>query len=122
VVVLLQKQMFHRHESSHFGSLKPLHKTFWHVKTKDVDQVSPLFICDPIKGTMKINSICATNKNNLHQLLVKNLACFCEFCWDSCWTDYQNIQWIGPWVPRQVQPHDIRYVWETMYESWDRDY
>ncbi len=50
----------------------------------DVDRDSFLFICDPIKGTMKIHSICATNKNNLAQLFMKDLACFCEFCLDSC--------------------------------------
>jgi hypothetical protein len=70
---------------------------------------------------MKIHSICVTNKNNLFQLLVKALACFCEFWLDSRWTDYQNIQWIGPWVPKQLQPHDTQYVWEVMYESWDGD-
>jgi hypothetical protein len=58
-----------------------------------VDRVSPLFICDPIKGTMKIHSICATNKNNFLQLLVKDLACFYEFCLDSCWTKCQ--MWSG---------------------------
>lgn len=35
---------------------------------------------------MKIHSIYVPNKNNLLQLLVKDLAWFCEFCLDSHWT------------------------------------
>jgi hypothetical protein len=83
VVVSSQEWFSHRHESSYSGSFNPFHKTFWHVKVEDVGQVSPLFICDPMKRTMKIHSICATNKNNLLQLFVKDLACFCEFCLDD---------------------------------------
>lgn len=45
-------------------SMKPLHITFWHVKIEDVDKISHLYICDPIKGTMKIHSIYVINKTN----------------------------------------------------------
>jgi hypothetical protein len=48
---------------------------------------------------MKIHSIYSLNKNNLTQLFVKDLACFCEFCLDSCWTERVNVKWIGHWVP-----------------------
>jgi hypothetical protein len=64
--------------------MKPLHRVFWYVKVRDVHRDSLLFICDPIKGTMKIHLICVVNKNNLNELLVKDLTCFCEFCLDSC--------------------------------------
>lgn len=78
----LHEWLSSRPESSYSSSMKPLHRTFWHVKVADVDRDSHLFIYDPIKGTMNIHSICATNKNNLMQLLVKDLACFCELCLD----------------------------------------
>ncbi len=73
--------------------MKPLHRTFWHVKVGDIDMDSLLFICDPIKGTMKIHSICVTNKKNLTQLFVKDLACVYEFCLDNCWSECQNVPW-----------------------------
>jgi len=58
VVAFLCEQLFSRLELSHFGSMKPLHITFLHV-----DKISPLYICDPIKGTMKIYAINKTNFN-----------------------------------------------------------
>ncbi len=63
------------------GSMKPIHRTFWHVNVGDVDRISPLYIYDLIKGIMKICSICATNKNNLTQLLVKIWHVFVIFVW-----------------------------------------
>jgi hypothetical protein len=64
IVAFLCEQLFFRLESSYFGSMKPLHITFWHVKVEDVDKISHLYICDPIKGTMKIHSIYVINKTN----------------------------------------------------------
>jgi hypothetical protein len=29
----------------------------------------------------------------------------------------ENIKWIGKWIPKQLQPQDIRYVWKSMYEG-----
>jgi hypothetical protein len=63
VVAFICEQLFSRLELSNFGSMKPLHITFLHVKAKDVDKISPLYICDPIKGTMKIYAINKTNFN-----------------------------------------------------------
>jgi hypothetical protein len=100
--------------------MKLLHITFWHVKDEDVDRESSPIIFDPIKGIMKIHSICATNKNNLFQLLVKDLACFCEFCLDGWWIEYQNVKWTWKWVPKQLQPHDMQHVRKAMYEGWDK--
>jgi hypothetical protein len=91
------------------------------LKLKMLIMYHPCSFAILLKGQWKIHSICASNKKNLFQLLVKDLACFCEFCSDSRWTYCQNIQWIGPWVPKQLQPHDTWYVWEAMYESWDGD-
>jgi len=65
VVEFLHERLSFKLRSSYFSSMRPLHKTFWHVKVGDVDRDSLLFIYDPIKGTMKIHSICATNKNNI---------------------------------------------------------
>jgi hypothetical protein len=121
VIQFLHEWLSSRLES-YYSSTKPLHRTFWRVKVGDVDRDSPLFIYDPIKGTKKIHSICATNKNNLIQLLVKGLACLCEFCLDSHWSECQNVQWTSKWVSKQLQPQDICYVQEAMYESWDRDW
>jgi hypothetical protein len=104
---------------SYYGSMKPFHRTFWHAKVGDVDRDSSLFIYDPIKGTKRIHSIYATNSNNLIQLLVKGLACLCEFCLDSHWSECQNVQWTSKWVSKQLQPQDISYVQEALYESWD---
>jgi hypothetical protein len=76
VVMFLQEHLLIKHESTYYGSRKPFKKIFWHVQGEDVDKVSPIFVCDPIKGTMKIHSICSLNKNNLTQSFVKDLACF----------------------------------------------
>jgi len=65
VVPFLCERLSFRLGSSYFGSMKPFHRTFWHVKVGDVDRDLPLFICDPIKRTMKIHSIYVVNKNNL---------------------------------------------------------
>jgi hypothetical protein len=101
--------------------MKPFHKTFWHVKVGDVDRDSPLFIYDPIKGTMKIHSIYIVNKNNPAQLLMTDLACYSEFCLGSCWSECQNVKWTSKWIPKQLQPQDTHYVQEAMYEGWDGD-
>jgi hypothetical protein len=50
-VQFLHERLSSRLESSYFGSMKPFHRTFWHAKVGDVDRDSPMFICDPIKGT-----------------------------------------------------------------------
>jgi hypothetical protein len=110
VIQFLREWLSFRPESSYSGSMKPFHITFWHVKVGDVDRDLPLFICDPIKGTMRIHSICAVNKNNLTQLLMKDLACLCEFCLDSYWSECQNVKWTSKWIPKQLQRQDICYV------------
>jgi hypothetical protein len=106
-------------KSSYYGSQRPLQRTFWNVKAKDVDKRSPLFICDPIKGTMKIHSIYSMNRNDLTQLFVKNLACLCEFCLDSQWYFCINIPWIGHWVPKVLQPQNTQSLKDTMIEGWE---
>ncbi len=112
VIQFLCEWLSSRCESSYSSSMKPLHRTLWHVKVGDVDRDSPLFIYDFIKGIMKIHLICVVNKNNLTQLLVKDLACFCEFCLDSCWSECQNVKWTSKWIPKQVQPQNTHYVQE----------
>jgi hypothetical protein len=62
VVEFLREWLSSRPKSSYYGSMKPLHKTFLHVKVGDVDRDSPLFICDPMNGIMKIHSICASTR------------------------------------------------------------
>jgi hypothetical protein len=37
VVTFLRMCLFDRPKSSYFGSIKPFHRTFWHVKVEDVD-------------------------------------------------------------------------------------
>jgi hypothetical protein len=96
--MFLHEHLSTRPESTYSSSQKPLKIIFWHVQAEDVDKVSAIFVCDPIKGTMKIHSIYSLNKNNLTQLFVKDLACFCEICLDSCWTKCVNVKWIGHWV------------------------
>lgn len=82
VVAILRERLSNRLESSYFGLQKPLTKFFWHVQVGDMDRVSPLYCCDPIKGTMKIHSIYSMNRNNLIQLFVKDLAyVFVNFVW-----------------------------------------
>jgi len=78
------------------------------VKAEDVDRRTPLIICDPIKGTMKIYSIYYMKRNNFTQIFVKDLACFYEFCLDSQWNLYINIPWTGHWVPKVLQPQDTQ--------------
>ncbi len=91
VVEFLYDRLSNRPQSSYFGSMKCFCRIFWDVKTENVDGVSMLFICDPMKGTMKIHSICAFIDKTLLQLFVKDLTCFSEFCLDSCWTKCQNV-------------------------------
>jgi hypothetical protein len=75
-----------------------------------------------MKGTMKLHSILATNKNSLTTLMMKDLACFCTFYIDGKWFDYQNLQWIGCWVPKILQPMDTRLVHNPMYDGWDGEW
>jgi hypothetical protein len=89
VVAFLCKCLFECPKSSYSCSMKPFHITLA-CKAKDVDRESLLFIYDPIKGIMKIHSICVAKKNNLLQMLVKDLACFFEFCLDGHWTKCQT--------------------------------
>jgi hypothetical protein len=49
------------------------------VKEEEVPKNFVTFSCDNIKGTMKLHSILATNKNNLTTLTVKDLACLYTF-------------------------------------------
>ncbi len=76
VIQFLHERLSSRLESSYSNSMKPLHRAFWHVKVGDVDRGSPLFICDPIKGTMKIHSICVVNKNNLTKATCEGFGMF----------------------------------------------
>jgi hypothetical protein len=81
VVTSLCMRLFDRPKSSYSGSIKPLHRTLWHVKVEDVDRVSPLFICDPIKSTMKIHLICASNKTITFNYLSRILHASMSFVW-----------------------------------------
>jgi hypothetical protein len=89
------------------------------VKAEDVDRRTPLFICDLIKGTMKIYSIYSMNRNNLTQLFVKDLTCFCEFCLDSQWNLCISIPRTSHWVPKVLQPQDTQSLQDTMIEGWE---
>ncbi len=60
---------------------------FWLVKEEEVPKNSFTFSCDNIKGTIKLHSILATNKNNLTTLMVKDLACFDTLYFDGKWVD-----------------------------------
>ncbi len=48
------------------------------------------FNCDLINRTIKLHFIWATNKHNLTQLMVKDLAYYCIFCLDHRWEEYEN--------------------------------
>jgi hypothetical protein len=62
------------------------------------------------------------NKNNLTQIFVKKLAYFYEYCLDSHWVDYTNVNWTGQWVPKILQPQNTEHLRDTMHESWDGDW
>jgi hypothetical protein len=64
VVEFLCDRLFNNPKLSYSSSMKCFSRIFLHVKNENVDKVSLLFICDPIKGTMKIHLICAFNKKN----------------------------------------------------------
>jgi len=89
------------------------------VKEEEVPKNSLTFSCDSIKGTMKLHSMLAINKNTLITFMVKDLACFYTLSFDGKWVDYQNLQWIGHWVPRILQLVDTRSVRNAMYDGWD---
>ncbi len=118
VVEFLSEHLYDKPKSSYFGFMKSFHKIFWHVKGEDVDRVSLLFICDPMKGTMKIHSICALNKNNILQLFVKDfMFLWVLFRWSLDKMSKCSMEM--PLVPKQLWPWSIRYVWEPMYDEWD---
>ncbi len=49
------------------------------------------------------------------QLMVKPFSCFGGFCIDGKWAKCPNVNWIGNWVSRHLQPIDARFVKESMY-------
>ncbi len=51
--------------------------------------------------------------------MVKDLPCFYTFYFDKKWVDWQNLQWIGHWVPKILQLVDTRSVRNAMYDCWD---
>ncbi len=108
-----------RLESTYINVRRPLRRVFQLVKVEDVSQNSNSFNCDYIKGTMKIHSICATNKHNLTTLMVKDLACFCSYCLEGQWAKCKNVHWIGNWVLKQLQPIDIKAIRIAMFNDWD---
>ncbi len=74
VVNFLRKHLSKRLETSFIGVKRPLQRVFWLMKADDVWRNSSSFNYDPIKGTMKLHSICATNKKNPTTFMVKDLA------------------------------------------------
>jgi hypothetical protein len=62
VVEFLCDHLSKKLESLYYGSMKCFYRIYWHIKNENVDRVSLLFKCDPIKGTMKIHLICVFNK------------------------------------------------------------
>jgi hypothetical protein len=120
-VVALRERLSSRLKSFYSSSQKPLQKRFWHVKAQDVDKKSPLFICDPTKGTMKIHSICSMNRYNFIQFFVKVLACFYEFCLEIQCNLCINIMWIGHWVLKVLQLHDTQSLQDTLIKGRDGD-
>jgi hypothetical protein len=85
VVTFLRKHLSCRLEITFNGERKPFKRFLWHVKADDVIQNNSSFNCDPIKGTIKVHSIWESNKHNLTQLMVRDLACYCIFCLDHRW-------------------------------------
>ncbi len=55
VVAFLCDKLSSWPKSSYFGSWRPLKRIFSNVRVEAVDRRSPIFIYDPIKGTMKIH-------------------------------------------------------------------
>lgn len=66
------------------------------------------------KGTRKVHSIMATNKNQLAQFMVRDLACICVFGIDKKWDQSVNVKWTGECMARYLQPADTEFVRETM--------
>jgi hypothetical protein len=93
VVDFLHKHLSDRPEASYTSVKRILRRVFQLVKAKEVSQNSNSFNYDLIKGTMKIHSICVTNKHNLTTLMVKDLAYFCSYCLNKQWTNYNNVHW-----------------------------
>jgi hypothetical protein len=82
VVQFLHEHLSKRLKTSYSSARRPLQKVFWLVKEEEVPKNSLTFSCDSIKGTMKLHSILATNKNNLTTFMVKDLACFYTLSFD----------------------------------------
>jgi hypothetical protein len=41
---------------------------------------------------------------------------------DNRWIKCPNVKWIKDWSPRYLQPIDIRFVRESMYNAWDGEW
>jgi hypothetical protein len=93
-----------------------------HVVSEHIDCRSGTFACDTVEGIMKIHCIFAINKHVLTQLVVKPLSCFCVFCINNRWTKCPNVKWIRDWILKYLQPIDIRFVRESMYNAWDGEW
>jgi hypothetical protein len=119
VVGFLHKHLSKRLETSFTGVRKPLQRVFWLVKVDEVWQNSSSFNCDLIKETMKLHSICVTNKNNLTTLMVMDLAFFRSYYLERQWSKCKNIRWTSKWVPKRLQPTDIRAIKNAMFDEWD---
>jgi len=104
------------------GKKKPLCQVFWHVVSEQIDHRSGTFACGTMEGTTKIHCIFATSKHVLPELVVKPLSCLCVFCIDNRWTECPNVKWTKYWIPRYLQPTDIRFVREFMYNAWDGEW
>lgn len=120
VVNFLKANMSQRVETSYADSKKPMKRFFWHVLESDVQLLrNSIHACDSLVGTRKLHSVMATNVNNLTSLLVKELACFCEFCTDNTWDSCPNRRWTGAWTMKILQPQNTEFVRNQMLSDWD---
>jgi hypothetical protein len=47
------------------------------------------------------------------------IVIFYGFCIDGRWAKCPNVNWIGDWVSKHLQPTNRRFVHESMYNAWD---
>jgi len=93
---------------------------FWEIMESDVESLRDNnHKCDVVPGTHRIHSIMATNKNQMAQIMMKPLACFCAFCTDNQWSDCVNVHWTGEWEAKYLQPADNDFVRSAMNGNWD---
>ncbi len=80
VVSCVHKSLFEKPKTFYIGHRKLIKRIFWLIGIDDVDH-NTSHVCDPIHGTQKLHSICASNQYDVIKIMVKELACFCCFAW-----------------------------------------